>query len=296
MNFSVILLALTVVTGVLWCLDKFVWAPKRLALAKERAQKFQEDNRDAIDRGVISVIGEGQSLFNRTAKQPLWLEYTAGLFPVILAVFIFRSFIIEPFRIPSGSMLPTLHVGDFIAVNKYEYGLRFPVFNFEITRGEDPKRGDIIVFKYPLDKNVDFIKRVIGLPGDEIRFVDKKLYINGQLQNTQADGTFFDEESYTELKQFTENLDGVTHKILENPNVPSLARPVNGHNGLDQCLYNMGDLVCRVPEDYYFVMGDNRDNSADSRFLGFVPREDIVGRTFFIWMNFGDLSRIGSVK
>ena len=153
MNFSVILLALTVVTGVLWCLDKFVWAPKRLALAKERAQKFQEDNRDAIDRGVISVIGEGQSLFNRTAKQPLWLEYSAGLFPVILAVFIFRSFIIEPFRIPSGSMLPTLHVGDFIAVNKYEYGLRFPVFNFEITRGEDPKRGDIIVFKYPLDKN-----------------------------------------------------------------------------------------------------------------------------------------------
>ena len=217
-------------------------------------------------------------------------------------------------------MLPTLHAGDFILVNKYEYGLRFPVFNFAITEGSAPKRGDIVVFKYPLDfnfaitegsapkrgdivvfkypldKNVDFIKRVIGLPGDEIRYVDKQLYVNGELQQTTPDGTFFDKETYTDLDQFDENLDGVKHKILENDKVPSMARPVQGHNGLNQCLYNMGDVVCKVPEGHYFMMGDNRDNSADSRFWGFVPREDIVGRAFFIWLNISDMGRIGSIQ
>ncbi len=296
MNFALILLLLVVVTGILWCLDRFLWAPKRKAAAKAAAEQFTEANREAFDRAEISVIGEAQSLYNRMAAQPKWLEYTAGLFPVILFVFLLRSFVAEPFRIPSGSMLPTLHVGDFILVNKFEYGLRFPVFNFEITRGEDPKRGDIVVFKYPLDKNVDFIKRVIGVPGDEIRYVDKKLYINGQLQPITPDGTFFDEETYTELKQFDETLGDVKHKILENTRVPSLARPVNGHNGLDYCLYNMGDLVCKVPEGRYFMMGDNRDNSADSRFWGFVPREEIIGRAFFIWLNVGEMSRIGSIE
>ena len=270
MNFSLVLMILTVLTGVIWALDRFVWRPQRLKKAKEESDKFAELNRQAIDQGEISVI--------------------------VLFVFLLRSFLAEPFRIPSGSMLPTLHSGDFILVNKYEYGMRFPVFNFAITEGTAPKRGDVVVFKYPLDKNVDFIKRVIGVPGDEIRYFDKKLYVNGVLQETTEDGTFFDKETYTDLKQFNENLDGVEHKILENDKVPSMARPVQGHNGLNQCLYNMGDVVCKVPEGQYFMMGDNRDNSADSRFWGFVPREDIVGRAFFIWLNLSDMGRIGSIR
>lgn len=296
MNFSLFLLVLTIVTGILWALDKFKWAPDRHKRAKEAVAKFDEDNRLAIDRGDIGVIGESQSLYAKMTAQPKWMEWSGALFPVILAVFIVRSFVIEPFRIPSGSMLPTLHVGDFIAVNKYEYGLKFPVINWQITQGKEPKRGDVVVFKYPLDRNVDFIKRVVGLPGDEIRYVDKNVYVNGQLQGKVEDGTFFDKETYTDFKQYEENLDGVKHAIIENTKIPSMARPVYGHNGLKHCAYSQGDLVCKVPEGYYFMLGDNRDNSADSRFWGFVPREDLVGRAFFIWLNFSDLTRIGSVK
>ena len=296
MNFSLVLLLLTVSTGIIWCLDRFLWRPKRLARAKEEADRFSELNREAIDQGQMSVIGEANSLFQKLSAQPKWIEYTGGFFPVILFVFLLRSFVVEPFRIPSGSMLPTLHSGDFILVNKYEYGLRFPVFNFEITEGTNPKRGDIVVFKYPLDKNVDFIKRVIGLPGDEIRYIDKELYVNGKRVETTPDGSFFDKETYTDLKQFNEDLDGVVHKIVENDKVPSMARPVQGHTGLNHCVYNMGDVVCRVPEGHYFMMGDNRDNSADSRFWGFVPKEEIVGRAFYIWLNISDMGRIGSIQ
>ncbi len=296
MNFSLVLLLLTVGTGVIWALDRFLWRPKRLARAKQEADRFSELNREAIDQGQMSVIGEAQSIFNKLSAQPKWIEYTGGFFPVILFVFLLRSFVVEPFRIPSGSMLPTLHAGDFILVNKYEYGLRFPVFNFGITDGADPKRGDIVVFKYPLDKNIDFIKRVIGVPGDEIRYINKQLYVNGKRIEATPDGNFFDKETYTDLKQFNENLEGVVHKIVENDKVPSMARPVQGHNGLNQCIYNMGDVVCRVPDGHYFMMGDNRDNSADSRFWGFVPKEDIVGRAFYIWLNISDMGRIGSIQ
>ena len=296
MNFSLVLLLLTVGTGVIWVLDRFLWRPKRLARAKQEADRFSELNREAIDQGQMSVIGEANSIFQKLSAQPKWIEYTGGFFPVILFVFLLRSFVVEPFRIPSGSMLPTLHAGDFILVNKYEYGLRFPVLNFGITEGADPKRGDIVVFKYPLDKNIDFIKRVIGVPGDEIRYINKELYVNGKRVEATPDGSFFDKETYTDLKQFNENLDGVVHKIVENDKVPSMARPVQGHNGLNQCLYNMGDVVCRVPDGHYFMMGDNRDNSADSRFWGFVPKEDIVGRAFYLWLNISDMGRIGSIQ
>ena len=296
MNFSLVLLLLTVGTGVIWALDRFLWRPKRLARAKQEADRFSELNREAIDQGQMSVIGEAQSIFNKLSAQPKWIEYTGGFFPVILFVFLLRSFVVEPFRIPSGSMLPTLHAGDFILVNKYEYGLRFPVFNFGITEGSAPKRGDIVVFKYPLDKNIDFIKRVIGVPGDEIRYINKELYVNGKRIEATPDGNFFDKETYTDLKQFNENLEGVVHKIVENDKVSSMARPVQGHNGLNQCIYNMGDVVCRVPDGHYFMMGDNRDNSADSRFWGFVPKEDIVGRAFYIWLNISDMGRIGSIQ
>ena len=199
MNFSLVLLLLTVGTGVIWTLDRFIWRPKRLARAKQEADRFSELNREAIDQGQMSVIGEAQSIFNKLSAQPKWIEYTGGFFPVILFVFLLRSFVVEPFRIPSGSMLPTLHAGDFILVNKYEYGLRFPVFNFGITEGSAPKRGDIVVFKYPLDKNIDFIKRVIGVPGDEIRYINKQLYVNGKRIEATPDGNFFDKETYTDL-------------------------------------------------------------------------------------------------
>lgn len=296
MNFSFFLLVLTIVTGILWVLDKFKWAPDRIKRAKAAVAQFDEDNRTAIDRGDISVIGESQSLYNKLASQPKWMEWTGALFPVIFCVFIVRSFIVEPFRIPSGSMLPTLHVGDFIAVNKYEYGMKFPVLNWQITEGAEPKRGEIVVFKYPLDRNVDFIKRVVGVPGDEIRYVGKNLYVNGELQGKVEDGTFFDKDTYTDFTKYEETLNGVKHAMIENPKMPSMARPVYGHNGLEHCVYSRGDLVCKVPQGYYFMMGDNRDNSADSRFWGFVPREDLVGRAFFIWLNFSDLTRIGSLK
>lgn len=296
MNFTLLLLLLTIGTGICWLGEKFYFAPKRHKEAKEEADQFSHVNREAINHGVISVIGEAQAIYQQKAKQPKWLEYTAGLFPVIFAVFIVRSFITEPFRIPSGSMLPTLHVGDFILVNKFENGLRFPVLNWEITRGEDPKRGDILVFKYPLDRDVDFIKRVVGVPGDEIRYINKELYVNGVKQARVADGTFFDEETYTQLNQYKETLGDVEHQILINPNVPSQARPVIRFNHLDHCAYSMGNMICKVPEGHYFMMGDNRDNSADSRFWGFVPREDIVGRAYFIWLNIGDFDRIGSIE
>ena len=135
MNFSLVLMLLTVGTGIIWCLDRFLWRPKRLLRAKEEADRFSELNRQAIDQGEMSVIGEAQSIYQKLSAQPKWIEYTGGFFPVILFVFLLRSFLAEPFRIPSGSMLPTLHAGDFILVNKYEYGLRFPVFNFAITEG-----------------------------------------------------------------------------------------------------------------------------------------------------------------
>lgn len=296
MNFSLVLLLLTIVCGVLWVLERFLWAPQRLRKAKEEADKFAEANREAINHGVISVIGESQAMYERLVKQPKWLEWTAGLFPVILFVFILRSFIVEPFRIPSGSMLPTIHAGDFILVNKFEHGLRFPVLNWEITKGKELERGEIVVFKYPVDRNVDFIKRVVGLPGDDIRYINKVLYVNGVRQAEVADGTFFDEDTYKTLNQYKENLEGVEHRILKDPMMASQARPIRQFPYLEQCAYSLGNMACKVPEGYYFMMGDNRDNSADSRFWGFVPREDIVGRAFFIWLNLSDFSRIGSIE
>ena len=296
LSFSLFLLLLTVVTGILWVLEKMYFAPRRKLQAKIAYDKFVSDNQEAINRGVISVIGEAQSLKKMLLAQPKWLEFTAGLFPVILIVFLIRSFAIEPFRIPSGSMLPTIYAWDFVLVDKHQYGMRFPVFNFEITQGEPVQRGDIIVFHYPLDKGTDFIKRVIGLPGDEIRYFDKKLFINGKLQSTQQTGTFYDEESFTHLDQYEETLGTLRHDILVNPRVESQAHPIVAFEHLENCAYSMGNMACKVPEGHYFVMGDNRDNSADSRFWGFVPSENIVGRAFLIWMSFRDLSRIGRIQ
>ncbi|MGA7800261.1 MAG: signal peptidase I, partial [Gammaproteobacteria bacterium] len=203
-------------------------------------------------------------------KEPVVVEYAKSFFPVILAVLLLRSFVIEPFRIPSQSMMPTLLVGDFILVNKFDYGLRLPVVDWKILPIGEPHRGDVAVFRYPRDPSVDYIKRIVGLPGDHIAYYNKTLYINGKEMKQANDGSYVGvgagvSMSGADLR--TETLGGVKHDILTLSNVTGLS----------------GDYV--VPKGRYFVMGDNRDNSNDSRYWGTVPERNLVGKAFLIWMN-----------
>jgi len=235
LDFEAALLLATLVTGVLWALDKYLWAKRR--------------SRDA---------------------RAIWpVEFSRSFFPVILAVLLLRSFVVEPFRIPSSSMVPTLLEGDFILVNKFQYGLRLPVWHHEFLDLDAPERGDVAVFRYPPDPSKDFIKRVVGLPGDEIVYRDKQLYINGEAVPTKAlgdyDGPGIGPASSAAL--FLERLGDVEHELVVVRDRRSL------------------NLRAEVPAGHYFVMGDNRDNSSDSRRWGFVSREDLVGRAFLIWMS-----------
>ena len=210
-------------------------------------------------------------------KEPLLVEYARSFFPVVLIVLLLRSFLFEPFRIPSGSMMPTLLVGDFILVNKFSYGIRLPVLNKKIIELEEPKRGDIVVFRFPKQPEVDYIKRVIGLPGDRIAYFNRKLYINGQPAPQVSLGQYHgvgQGANMSGAEQLTEDLLGVEHIILLNHNVASV------------------EDVFVVPNGQYFVMGDNRDNSNDSRYWGTVPEANLVGKAFFIWMNW-DLQNSG---
>jgi signal peptidase I len=231
----------------------------------------------------------------RLLMQPWWLDWTAGLFPVILAVFVLRSFLFEPFKIPSGSMIPTLLVGDLILVNKFTYGVRLPVLNTKLTEGTPPKRGDVMVFRYPPKPSLDYIKRVVGVPGDEVSYLNKQLTINGQPVPKNALPDFFDEDAMAYFKQFEEMLGDRRHRILNDDNRPAYIAgdtfPMR-----QNCRYSVEGVVCKVPEGHYFMMGDNRDNSLDSRYWGFVPERNIVGKAFFIWMNFGSFRRIGSFQ
>ena len=180
MNFALILFVLTIFTGVLWLLDKLVFAKQRRARAARLVGDFDQRNATALARKEPIVEQERRSLEEGAVRQPAWLEYTASFFPVILLVFVLRSFLFEPFRIPSGSMIPTLEIGDLILVNKYEYGIRLPVINKKVVELGQPKRGDVMVFRYPLNPSQDYIKRVVGLPGDRIEYLNKRLTINGQ--------------------------------------------------------------------------------------------------------------------
>ena len=226
--------------------------------------------------------------------QPWWLDWTAGLFPVILAVFLLRSFLFEPFKIPSGSMIPTLLVGDLILVNKYHYGIRLPVINKKIIPLNEPQRGDVVVFRYPVDPRVDYIKRVVGVPGDEVAYINKRLTINGQPVPVQPLPDFYDEDSRRYAQHFSEKLGNVEHQILNDKDRPAFIPGSHDFPYSDQCSYTAEGVTCKVPAGHYFMMGDNRDNSQDSRYWGFVPDENIVGRAFFVWMNFGNLGRIGA--
>ncbi|MPV58431.1 signal peptidase I [Burkholderia sp. HI2761] len=295
MNFALILFVLVVVTGVAWVLDKLVFLPRRRKAADSAIEEF--DRQQArIDKRFAdeNAVQTRSKLRDEKLRQPWWLEYTASFFPVILAVFVVRSFVVEPFKIPSGSMVPTLLVGDFILVNKFEYGLRLPVTNTKITQGSPLSRGDVVVFRYPKDESVDYIKRVIGLPGDTVAYQDKQLTINGQPVPEAPLPDFFDDERQNYAKQFEETIGNKKNAILNNPAVPPFVMGAYDYPYRDNCTYNSRGVICKVPPGHYFMMGDNRDNSADSRYWGFVPDQNIVGRAFFIWMNFSDLKRIGS--
>ncbi len=276
--FEIVLVVLTVVTGVVWALD-------RLLFARRRAP--------AADGGV---------------REPMVVDYSRAFFPVLLVVLLLRSFIAEPFRIPSSSMMPSLLIGDFILVNKFTYGLRLPITNRKFVTLGEPKRGDVVVFRFPgfpcpldgklvrsgdrscLDPqapvpNENWIKRVIGLPGDTVAYRDHVVYLNGKPLAYQDDGIYQGvgtaaEATGDELK--TEELPGHPHPVLIDPNAP---------------LFTQGEGEWVVPPGHYFVMGDNRDNSEDSRFWGFLPESDLRGRAFLVWMSLADgldVSRIGN--
>jgi len=261
-DFSFYLFVAVVFTGVVWLLDKWVLAPRRNQVIQESTEAHQ---------GVK---------ISRKGKEPIIVEYSKSFFPVLLIVFLLRGFVIEPFRIPSGSMLPSLYIGDFILVNKFAYGIKLPVVNTTILKRDGPERGDVIVFRYPRDESLDYIKRVIGLPGDHIAYYNKVLYINGQ----PISRTFIDKYNgpgQTFANEYIENLQGVQHEMLLLP-----ARPNN----------LQGEYI--VPEGTFFVMGDNRDNSNDSRVWGPVPESNLIGKAFMIWMHFSDelhLERIGNM-
>jgi signal peptidase I len=294
MNFALILFVLTIFTGVLWVADKLVFARQRRERATKLLADFDTRNAAALARSEAIVEQERRSLEEGAVRQPAWLEYTASFFPVILLVFLLRSFLYEPFRIPSGSMLPTLEVGDLILVNKYEYGVRLPVVNRKIIEVGQPKRGDVMVFRFPLNPSQDYIKRVVGLPGDRIEYFNKRLSINGKEVPTRRLDNFYDADRMQYYAQFEESLGDIKHRIIINEAAPAgfAGGFPNTHPGA--CQYSGSGIVCTVPPGHYFMMGDNRDNSEDSRFWGFVPEENIVGRAFFIWMNFGNMRRIGS--
>ncbi|HEY1288187.1 MAG TPA: signal peptidase I [Burkholderiales bacterium] len=262
MSFALFLLLLLVVTGAVWALE---------ALWLRRARP------------------EGE-------KQPWWVEYSVSFFPVILIVFLLRSFLVEPFKIPSSSMVPTLLVGDFILVNKFTYGIRLPVANKKVIPLHDPQRGDVMVFRYPEDPSLDYIKRVVGVPGDRIEYRNKRLTINGNLVPEKQVDDYLSKERMQFSKRFVETLNGVEHQILIEDDAPALMASSRSFPYSANCNYNTNGLACTVPPGHYFMMGDNRDNSSDSRVWGFVPDENIVGKAFFIWLNLNELGRFGPFR
>ncbi len=296
MNFAVILFLLTLVTGAAWLVEAFYLRPRRRRLANERVKAWEQDQ---LARGG-EVSAETRELVRESVLQrPWWLDYTAGLFPVFIIVFVLRSFLFEPFKIPSGSMIPTLLVGDLILVNKFTYGVRLPIVHNKVISVGQPERGDVMVFRYPLDTSVDYIKRVIGLPGDQLSIQGNRITINGQLVPMDRTGEFYDVERGGYAPLYSERLGDITHNLLTELDNSSFIRlpdrevqvPDRAH-----CKPSPGGFTCQVPPGHYFMMGDNRERSQDSRSWGFVPEENIVGRAFFIWMNFSDLKRIGSFR
>ena len=262
-DFSAWLVLFTFISGVILIYDAWALAPERRRLQA------------AVDSGATPI------------PEPLFVEYARSFFPVFLIVLVLRSFIVEPFRIPSASMMPTLLIGDFILVNKFDYGIRLPVINKLVIGNNTPQRGDIVVFRYPEDPSIPFIKRVVGLPGDHVQYRNKTIYINGIEQVQTSNGAYKAVGAGMMAEGdlwFTEKFDDNTHDIL----ISALGRASSG-------------FETTVPEGQYFVLGDNRDTSRDSRYWGFGPDENLVGRAFYIRMNWdtknGGIgwSRIGTI-
>lgn len=239
-DFSFLLVAATLLTGLVWAADAWYLKPRRLARAP---------------------AGE-------LPAEPVLVEYSRSFFPIILVVLLIRSFLFEPFRIPSDSMMPTLLDGDFIFVNKFTYGLRLPVANTEVVELGQPQRGDVVVFRLPADPSTNYIKRLVGLPGDHVVVRDKRVWVNGELQQVTPDGVY-EGFGHTGAQVGLEQLGRVPHRVLYIPGRPS---------------YDFDDVV---PAGHYFFMGDNRDNSRDSRFpeVGYVPEDFVVGKAVLIWLN-----------
>lgn len=299
-NFSLILFILTVGTGIVWVLDVFYLAKKRRAHADAVLAEFDARNAKLAGEGVKPDNNGRAALQASLMRQPTWIEYSGSFFPVIALVFCLRSFLYEPFKIPSTSMVPTLQVGDLILVNKYTYGIRLPILNKKVIEINDPQRGDVMVFKYPENMTLDYIKRVVGVPGDTVTYRNKRLIVNGEQVSYKALPDYLDEETLSYSKLLTENLNGVAHQILNNPRAPSYVSNPHDFPNRDLCTYDAEGFTCKVPAGQYFMMGDNRDNSLDSRYWGFVPDRNIVGKAFFVWLNLNNfpnnLGRIGSFQ
>lgn len=258
-DFPAIMVAAVFITGIIWMLDILLWSPKRRVAAEMLSGQSAARSGEDIEEVKAKVL-----------REPVFVEYSRSLFPVILAVLILRSFLVEPFRIPSGSMMPTLLAGDFILVNKFSYGIRLPVLNTKIISLGEPARGDVVVFRYPKDPSTDYIKRVIGVPGDRIAYYNKQLIINGEPVIQTGVGLYDGAGagvSMSGIQVRSEQLLNVKHNILIDPDRGTVE----------------GEF--QVPQGQYFVMGDNRDNSNDSRYWGFVPEENLIGKAFMIWMN-----------
>jgi signal peptidase I len=293
-NFALLLFMATVVTGAYWLAERFYFLPQRQNAAAVLEAADIKRREDLGKMGISQVDGNISEAKSHILMQPWWLDWTAGLFPVIIAVFFLRSFLVEPFKIPSGSMIPTLLVGDLILVNKFTYGLRLPVLNTKITEGDAPQRGDVMVFRYPPKPSLDYIKRVVGIPGDTVAYTNKRLTINGQPVATNSLPEFFDDDAMRYFKQFEETLGTHKHKVLNDDERPAFVPGADNFAGREGCLYTVEGVTCKIPQGHYFMMGDNRDNSLDSRYWGFVPEQNIVGKAFFVWMNFSNPKRVGS--
>ena len=267
-DIALVLVILSFASGIIWAVDKLLWEKdrrvKQQAEIDKKGQDISDQERDAL------------------LADPVLIDYAKSLFPIFFIVLILRSFIFEPFRIPSQSMMPNLWVGDFILVNKFSYGVRLPVLNIEIIDTGKPKNGDVAVFRYPVKPAINFIKRVIGIPGDHVVYRNKMLYINDKLIPQELLGPYTGEgsgEKMTGAALKKENLLGVEHDILLVPGKPDISHMYFSS------FYKQGYIDMLVPEGHYFVMGDNRDESHDGRFWGLVPEDNLVGKAFMIWFN-----------
>ena len=292
-NFALLLFMATLVTGLYWLAERYHFLPQRRRAAAELEATASRRRAELDKMGLRQDEDNTAPARAQLLMQPWWLDWTAGLFPVIAAVFLLRSFLFEPFKIPSGSMIPTLLVGDLILVNKFHYGVRLPVINTKLSDGNAPQRGDVMVFRYPPRPSLDYIKRVVGLPGDEVAYLNKRLTINGKVIDTKGVPEFFDDDSMRYMRQFEEKLGDRPHRLLNDEDRPAFIPGAEDFPYRGNCRYSVEGVSCKVPDGHYFMMGDNRDNSLDSRYWGFVPDKNIVGKAVFVWMNFGNLKRIG---